>query len=109
MSEPRTFIEACLVGEALISDVDDWVDRWHDENGAPDGNPQSISEFLGLNPKEYALWVERPESLRFALAARKGRFEPVLGVEDLALAARATNDGEAVGVMAWLRKTGRIS
>lgn len=109
MSKPRTFIEACLAGEALISDVDDWVDRWHDENGAPGGYSQSLAEFLGLNATEYALWVERPESLRFAVAARKGRLEPVHGVQELALAARATNDGEALGVMDWLRETGRIS
>lgn len=108
MSKQPTFLDACLSGDAIISDVDDWVDRWHDAGGAPEGHKQSLAEFLGLNPEEYALWVERPESLRFALASRKGRVAQISGVQELALAARAANDTEAVGVMDWLRKTGRI-
>lgn len=108
MSKQRTFLDACLSGTAILSDVDDWVDRWHDSAGAPGGRSQSLAEFLGLNPEEYALWVERPESLRFILASRKGRIPQVSGVNELALAARAANDAEAIGVMDWLRKTGRI-
>jgi hypothetical protein len=113
MSEQATFISACLSGDTLVTDVDDWVDRWHDANGAPYGQPQSLPQFLGMAEEEYALWVERPESLRFILAARKASTSvSAAGVEEIAglaaAAARATNDAEAAGVIAWLRKTGRL-
>lgn len=109
MSRCRNFLDACLAGDAIVSDVDDWVERWHSQGGAPDGHSQSLGQFLGLDGDEYALWVERPESLRFVLAARKGRSPNVAGVKELAAAAaRATDDQEAVGVVAWLRETGRL-
>jgi hypothetical protein len=73
MSEQATFISACLRGDVLVTDVDDWVDRWHDANGTPNGQSQSLPQFLGMADEEYALWVEHPESLRFVLAARRRR------------------------------------
>jgi hypothetical protein len=113
MSEQVTFISACLRGDALVTDVDDWVDRWHDTNGAPHGQPQSLPQFLGMADEEYALWVERPESLRFVLAARKAptpvsaaQVQEIAGLA--AAAARATDDAEAAGVIAWLRQTDRL-
>lgn len=114
MSEQSTFISACLRGDALVTDVDDWVDRWHDTNGAPNNEFQSLPQFLGMADTEYALWVECPESLRFVLAARKASAPiSIAGVKEIAglaaAAARATDDAEAAGVIAWLRETGRLA
>ena len=44
-----TFVDACLAGAALLKDIDDWVDRWHDANGAPTGRAVPLSAYLGLN------------------------------------------------------------
>jgi hypothetical protein len=72
MSEPSTFLDACLAGAALLADVDDRVDRWHDAYGAPNGPQIPLREYLGLTSDEYALWVEQPGSLRFAAARLAG-------------------------------------
>ncbi len=111
MSEPSAFLDACLAGDALLSDVDDWVDRWHDAHGAPSGLQIPLREYLGLTPDEYALWVEQPGSLRFAAAARKADRPAgdVRAVASTALAAARTgDDAEARGLIRWLRQTGRI-
>ena len=86
-----TFVDACLTGRALAEDIDDWVDRWHDANGCPQGHAQSLDEFLGMTPSEGALWAEKPEALRFVVAAhRYGRsVDDILrGRDEYALAAR---------------------
>jgi hypothetical protein len=112
MSSDTTFVQAVLDGDALISDVDDWVDAWHDSAGAPGGRSLSLGAYLGMTPDEYALWVERPESLRFVVKAHKSHID-ALEVEEIAglaaAAARAGDDAEAAGVVHWLRQTGRLS
>lgn len=114
MSEARpvAFLDECLRGRALLTDVDDWVDRWHDAEGAPDGAPVPLRDFLGLGQIEYAMWVEQPGSIRFAAAARRaGR--PVDDVREVArtavAAARAGDDSEARQLIQWLRDTGRLT
>jgi hypothetical protein len=108
MSSRQTFVAACLSGRAFLSEVDDYVDSWHDS----EGDVGELYEFLGMTADEYRLWVERPDSLRFILAARKNG----IPVHDLFLergglmaAARAEERSEAVQVLRWLIKTGRVS
>ena len=111
MSERSTFLDACLSGHALLDDVDDWVDRWHDANGAPHGVSVPLREYLGLSPDEYAMWVEQPGSLRFAAAARRaGRpVGDVRAVASTALAsARTGDDSEARELINWLRDKGFV-
>ncbi|MBB5154117.1 hypothetical protein [Saccharopolyspora phatthalungensis] len=111
MSEQASFVEAHLAGKALLDDIDDWVDAWHDADGAPCSRVQSLASYLGLTDDEYALWVERPESLRFAIAGKRMN-RPSAEVAELggvvAAAARAGNDAEAAGVLHWLKQTGRL-
>ncbi|MDR7300994.1 hypothetical protein [Haloactinomyces albus] len=93
-------------GEALLDDIDDWVDDWHDAHGAPGGKPRPLANYLGLTENEYALWAELPESLRFFLAARRAQYPAsesagLAGVAEAA--ARTDNDVEATAVLHWLR------
>ncbi len=109
---PATFLDECLRGYAMLTDVDDWVDRWHDAGGAPYGAPIALRDFLGLGRQEYAMWVEQPGSIRFAAAARHaGR--PVDDVREVVrtavAAARAGDDAEARQLIQWLRDTGRLT
>lgn len=111
MSEAPNFIDACLAGDALAADADDWIDIWHDAAKSSPTSQRTLAEHLGMTEDEYKVWVERPEVLRFILKSRMTN-APVRTVELLgsvvAAAARADNDAEAAGVVEWLRKTGRI-
>jgi hypothetical protein len=100
-----------LHGDALLEDIDNFVDAWHD---APDDSKSaslSLEEFLGMSADEYRLWVEHPESLRFIAAAHRHK-QPVaaiLGKEDrYGLAARAEDQGEAHELLRWLIERGRV-
>ena len=100
-----SFVDAVLSGHALIDDIDVWVARWHESEIA-----SSLDEFLGFAEDEGALWAERPEALRWIIAAHQlGR--PVATVVehrgDYALAARG-NSTEATELVEWLKHTGRL-
>ncbi len=105
------FIDEVLAGRALATDIDDWVDAWHDAPGASPVASLSLADYLGMSEQEYSLWVERPESLRFIIAGRKTGNAPetaeMLGGV-LAAAARSTDDAEAANVVSWLKQTGRL-
>lgn len=105
-STTGTFVSACLSGSALLDEVDDWVERWHAGEGSDD-----LDAFLGFTPEEGALWAERPEALRFVVAAHR-RGVPVQELlcerDELALAARAKSAGGADSLLGWLQSTGRI-
>lgn len=105
-SDQDTFVAACLSGTALLDDVDEWVDAWHE---SPKG--VSLDEYLGFSHEEGALWAERPESLRFIVAARRYA-TPVATIlqsrDDFALAARASDSAKATAVLEWLRTTHRL-
>ncbi|MDQ0678774.1 hypothetical protein QFZ30_002156 [Arthrobacter pascens] len=105
-NSPKTFVSACLSGTALLDDVDEWVETWHESP-----NDVSLDDYLGFSAEEGALWAERPESLRFIVAAhRYGKpVETILqSRDDFALAARASDSAEAMAVLAWLRQTNRL-
>lgn len=104
----ETFIDAVLAGHALVDDIDDWVERWHDSD---DETAVDLHAFLGMSSDEYKLWVERPEALRLIVAAH--RFsrpvsDLVAGADEYALAARAESPLDAANVLEWLIRTGRI-
>lgn len=111
MSSGPSFIDACLAGDALLDDVDDWVDSWHDSDGRPRGVYEELYEYLGFSRLEYAAWAERPSLLRSIVAGREQNrsFEEVKRDAAKALvAARTTKDVAAAELVAWLRSTGRI-
>jgi hypothetical protein len=64
-----SYMEQLLHGDALLEDIDNFVDAWHDAPDASKSASLSLEEFLGMRADEYRLWVERPESLRFIAAA----------------------------------------
>jgi hypothetical protein len=55
-SQP-TFMELYRVGSVTADDIDDFIDRWHDQPRGGDGRAVSISEFLGMTRDEYKAWV----------------------------------------------------
>lgn len=102
-----TFVDDALTGMAGITDIDSYVDSWHyGETELP------LHEFLGMTWDEYRLWVEKPNTLRFILSARRnGRSvseELSKNASGFALAARAASASDAESALTWLRKTGRL-
>ncbi len=61
-----SFVQMCVQGQATPSEIDDWVDRWHE--GA---EHDSLADFLGMSSAEYARWVAHPESLADIIAAHR--------------------------------------
>jgi len=109
MSEgEETFVDKCLTGEALLADVDDYIDRWHEGEGDPDA---SLAKFLGFTDEEYKLWAEKPNTLAFILNARRSGVR-LSGAEDYArsyrIAARGLSGQDIEELTQWLKQTGRI-
>ena len=101
-----SFIDLCLKGLADLSEIDDYVDKWHHCE-----DDIEVHDFLGMSEDEYALWVEKPQSLRFILFSRKYNIplsKAVKQLTELPFAARGANTSEIDEVMAWLKKTSRI-
>ncbi len=112
MSSTMTFMDACFAGQALLDDVDDWVDAWHDAGGSPRGTAESLKSYLGFHDFEYSLWAEKPSMLRLIVAARH-QDVPVEDVQSAAryslAAARTANDQDAIQLLEWLEETGRLA
>jgi hypothetical protein len=106
MSEGDTYIEKVLEGTALWTDIDDYIERWHDAAG-----DSGIEDFLGMTKEDYGLFVEQPRSLRFILAAHESN-ESVVDLletaDDHAIAARGLDPADAAKVRQWLKSTGRL-
>jgi hypothetical protein len=47
----KTYVQACLDGDANIFDLDDYIDYWHNNDIG-----MTLREFLGLTPYEYQKW-----------------------------------------------------
>jgi hypothetical protein len=109
-SKATTFVDACLKGDALVVDIDDWIDAWHDTDFGSD--EPTLAEFLGFTPDEGKLWVEKPNSLGVIIAAHKARktVQEVLDSQSsYDLAARSVSPEDAKNVLHWLISRGRIS
>lgn len=101
-----SFVELCLEGYAELSEIHDYVEKWH--NGADDS---PLHSFLGMSFEEYSMWVEKPQSLRFILFSKKYGIpikEDSEQIFDMPLAARASDSKEINEVMRWLKKTGEM-
>ena len=106
----NSFVQKCLAGTANADEIDDYIDQWHEHEH---NHKISLHEFLGMTWDEYALWVEKPESLSAILLSRHKNMSlehvlefvsrPVRGT------ARTPSPEEAQNLLAWMQSTGRIS
>jgi hypothetical protein len=107
-SAEMTFVEKCLAGEALIDDIDDYVDRWHEGEGNPDA---SLAQFLGFTDLEYRLWAEKPNLLPFILNAKRRGVSLANAQnydESYRLAARDLPVEDVEELTQWLKSIGEI-
>jgi len=102
----ETFVEQCLTGRAVVSDIDDFVDQWHSGHGAG-----SLRTYLGFNEEEYALWVELPRSLSIILLARTRSLELSEAAklcEKPTNGTRSASSSIAREILSWLKKANRV-
>ncbi len=102
----KTYIELCLEGMADLTEIDEYIEKWHSSD-----TEVPIYEYLGMNREEYALWVERPESIRFILFSKQYGFslqDAIDQMTELPLAARASDAKELDAVIKWLKRTDKI-
>jgi hypothetical protein len=100
------FMDACLQGEALLEDIDEFIDEWHES----DSN-EEIHQYLGMTFEEYSLWVEDDSLLKTIFYSReinKPVLEMIRANDVQRLVARAATAEEAAQVKIWLNKKGLL-
>jgi len=98
------FIDACIQGDALLEEVDEFVEQWHESD-----SKRELHEFLGMTATEYSLWVVDPDILPFVVIAHrsnKGVDAVLEELEHLPLAARAESPEKAKKLLSWLKSEG---
>lgn len=99
-----SFIEMCVFGEALLEDIDDFVEKWHSSDSA-----LPLHKFLGMTKSEYSLWVADPYVLPFIVTAHKTDQDVgalLEGAQELPMAARADGPEKAKKLLSWLKQEG---
>lgn len=108
MSEKVTkFINLCMGGNALLEEIDDFIDDWHED---PQGF--DLHEYLGMTWEEYSMWVADPDILPYVIKSHIDNVPVQVLLDEnyyeLPLAARAGNAMTAKKIMAWLKAHGKI-
>jgi hypothetical protein len=67
-SQPRPFFDLFGDGKAAATDIDDFIDAWHESGNA---EQRSLAEFLGLTDDEYSLWLMDRRTLPAIAGARR--------------------------------------
>ncbi|WP_157683920.1 hypothetical protein [Brevundimonas diminuta] len=100
-----TFLKLALTGKIMFDEIDDFVDRWHEQPGG-----KSLHDYLGLTRDEYAAWVQNPDIIPQIVTARKLNrpLEDLLeaAYEDR-LAARSDSGDRLASIERWLRQRGK--
>jgi hypothetical protein len=96
------FITNCINGDALLSEVVDYIDNWHEGD-----SELSLHEYLGMTTKEYALYVQDEQYLATIVAAHKEGVNIRVMVESqVALAARSDDQAKSKKLQKWLKNEG---
>lgn len=53
MKSNINFIKDCIVGAALLTEIHDYIDLWHEGD-----SDLPLSDFLGMTTSEYALFLK---------------------------------------------------
>lgn len=103
----NTFLDDCLKGDALLEDIDIYINRW---NNSSDKN-KSIHQYLGFTKEEYELWYKNPSLLKSICFAHKNNITISSLINESKkerLVTRASSIEEANKILSWLKETGRI-
>jgi len=96
------FIIDCLNGDALMSDINDYIDQWHESD-----LDLPLYVFLGMSDIEYNFFVEDENYLGSIISAHKFNKNVVSLVKDeIAMAARSDDATKAKRIQKWLQEEG---
>jgi hypothetical protein len=85
------FIIDCINGDALLSEIHDYIDVWHESD-----SPLELYAYLGMTEKEYALFVEDEAYLGLIVTAHKdGKTIEDIIKSHLALVARSNDQSKS--------------
>lgn len=59
------FIQACINGDALLTDIDNYIEEWHKGDSTI-----PLHEFLGMSKEEYSFFVQDESNLAKIIANR---------------------------------------
>ncbi len=101
ISPDINFVQLCLQGDALIDDLDDIIEEWHESN-----DPRSLREVIGFTAEEYQRWLKDPDELKNVLFERRTGYSLPQKQTGYALAARSkTTPAESFDeILACLKK-----
>lgn len=102
-----SFVEDLLAGDALLEDIDEYVNRWHETPDDAPGGDLALHDFLGLTWREYQTVTERPHYLRFVVDARRRNSDLEHDFSEVLIAARG-DSADARAVYEYLRSVGRL-
>lgn len=96
------FVSDCISGNALIDEIDDYIDRWHDSD-----EKRTLIEFLGMTEEEYSLFMKSSEFLPFIIKAHKEKTSVVTVLsQSYGMAARSENIAKSEKIISWLKQEG---
>lgn len=97
------FIQDCINGDALLSEIDNYIEKWHNSKSAD----EPLHTFLGMKKKEYALYLEDDVYLASIITAHKEgvNIESIISSQ-LAMAARSDNQAKSFRLERWLKNEG---
>jgi hypothetical protein len=96
------FISYCISGDALMSEVDDYIAEWHE--GAQNIN---LHDYLGMSKKEYALFVEDENYLGIIISAHKDNTNVASIIRaEMSMVARSDNPNKSKRMQKWLESEG---
>lgn len=67
MSSHESFMGKCLRGEALVEEVDDFIECWHND----DVTSKTLPAYLGMTDVEYECFVSSARNLIYIVSARR--------------------------------------
>lgn len=70
----KPFVERCLEGSAKPSEIDTWVDAWHE--CAADSEGLTLDQYLGFTEREGAIWARYSMKLDEILERRRHQRQP---------------------------------
>ena len=97
------FIQQCIDGDALLEDIDDFIDAWHDGDST-----LKLNEFLGMTLFEYNVWLNQPDILPIIVKAKRDKKDSseLMNEEVYRLAARSEDVVQSEKLKKWLIKEG---
>ncbi|WP_428483372.1 hypothetical protein [Rhodopila sp.] len=103
-----TFMDLYSGGYLMADEIDDFIDRWHEEAKVVETDSIPINEFLGMTRDEYEAWVHDASVLPHIVRARMSHasLDAVMHehVDNMLLAARADNQTAIKALGKWLER-----